>query len=795
VADKEIKSGVLLKLKDEFSKGMGKAAGTAGDFAEKTVGALGKVNSALSGTAAKLGALGLTLSIGAATKTIIELDHRMARLGLTANASAKQIASVKQAIYAAAQSPDIKVDPSNILSALEVVMTKTGKLKYAEENIRNIGIAIQASGESGEAIGDVFSEFQKLGFSAGEISKLMDDMVSQSDQGEFTFAEFARNAKGVISVYRNSIGGSTEDIKRANAAMQILTASTKSSEVATTVLNSAINELKDPAKRREIEKLGISVRSASDPTRLRDFNEIMLDLAAVMGDLQKADKVNSIFGSESIKAIDAYRSAGRAGVDALLDLGDTTGALERKSAVMAGTLKSNLQGLQTAFVRFADSNLTEPLAKLTDLLNKLAEDPKRIEAVFNTITRGLIVIGGIKMGAGVVSFLSALKNFKGGSAEITEQLSLAGGAGTAMPVYVTNWGGGGSSGGSPLLGLPGGAPPGASGLVDQYGNPIKTETPKTPPATPAQTPKTIPANVKKNKWNLNKPNWKAAGIAAGGAAAITAALTVPGMVAGLTEISKNGDMTKAEKTIAKGGAIGEAAGAISGAAAGALAGAAIGSVVPVFGTALGALVGGLVGQFGGPVGRVIGEKVGEAVGKEKTEEEKKRIWRASWRGNWRNETPAKAEIPATDAPEAARMAALRAEAARQAEADRIAAAARRDAMLRQGGRGKIKIPASTTDAPELARMAALQAAEARRAEAAKRARQGANWRVGKLPPELTRTLTSLAPQKVELEGQADLRIHVDVSGEKPSAAVSVDNRIRQIRVDTGHAPSARRTAF
>ena len=152
-------------------------------------------------------------------------------------------------------------------------------MKYAEANIRNIALAIQASGESGDAIGDVFSEFAKAGYTAEAISRLMDDMVAQSDKGEFTFAEFAKNAKGVISAY-SAIGNAPEDIKRANAAMQVLTAGTKSSEVATTVLNSAINELRDPAKRKEIEKLGIQVRSAADPTRLRDFNEIMADLAA-----------------------------------------------------------------------------------------------------------------------------------------------------------------------------------------------------------------------------------------------------------------------------------------------------------------------------------------------------------------------------------------------------------------------------------------------------------------------------------------------------------------------------------
>jgi len=313
----DLKTLISIYLKDGFSGGMKKACGAAGDFANKTLGALNKVDKALSGTAAKLAAFGVTLSVGAATKDIIELDHRMARLGLTANASAEQIAAMKKGIYEAAQSADIKIDPTQILSGLEVVMTKTGDLKYTEENIRNVALAIQASGESGDAIGSVFAEFSRLGFSAEKISALMDDMVAQSDQGAFTFGEFAQNAKGVISAYQ-SIGSSAEDIKKANAAMQVLVAGTKSSEVATTVLNSAINELLDPAKRSKIEKLGIKVRD-TDTGKMRDFNDIMLDLAAASEDLRKADSINSLFGSESLKAIRAYGAAGKETVDRLLE--------------------------------------------------------------------------------------------------------------------------------------------------------------------------------------------------------------------------------------------------------------------------------------------------------------------------------------------------------------------------------------------------------------------------------------------------------------------------------------------
>jgi hypothetical protein len=68
---------------------------------------------------------------------------------------------------------------------------------------------------------------------------------------------------------------------------------------------------------------------------------------------------------------------------------DTTGLLQKQSVAMADTLQSNIQNLQTAFYSFADSNLTKPLEYLTNLLNKLAEDPERIKKYLQESPSGL----------------------------------------------------------------------------------------------------------------------------------------------------------------------------------------------------------------------------------------------------------------------------------------------------------------------------------------------------------------------------------------------------------------------
>lgn len=605
----EIKAGVLLSLKDKFSQGIKDAGGTVQKFASSAASAIQGIDKAFSGLGTAAGALGVSLSVGAATKEIIQLDNRLTRIGLTADASAEQVNALKQKVFEAASDSKIKIDTTSINDALDVVMTKTGDLKYTEDNIRNIAIAIQATGEQGASIGSVFAEFQKFGYTADQISKLMDDMVKQGDQGAFTFGEFAKAGSAVISAY-SPIGTAPDDIKRANAAMQIIMMGTKSAEIAVTALGSAMAELSSPDKQQKLMSIGVRVRDESGA--FRDFNDIMADLLAVSEKVGNTDFLGSIFGHTSMQAIRAYGNFYKDMYPKLMDLGDTTGAMEAKSATMADTLAANLQQVQTAFVRFADAKLTEPLEKLTGLLNKLAEDPDAFNRIFTGIAVGIGSIAAVKGLASVMNVISSIVSLKKGGGNINVGSNVGG---LGMPVYVTNWGG--KAGTSPL--------PNAGAAVNQ-------SIGKTPTGQAAGTP--LNAGSQGNTFQkmggaatqavkgLSGKQLAAGGAAAGISAALVA---IPNAVNEVSQINADETLTKKEKSTMKGGAIGDAAGTVVGAtaggvagvAAGAAVGAAVGSVVPVLGTAVGALVGAgigaLGGWLGGKAGRAIGAGIGSAV--------------------------------------------------------------------------------------------------------------------------------------------------------------------------------------
>ncbi len=595
----DIKVGALLSLKDNFSKEIKSAGACTQNFASTAMSAVSKVDKAFSGFKSKLGALGVSLSLGAAGNQIIDIDAQLTRMGMTADASAEQVNRLKQKIFEAAQDPNIKMDPSQIIEALDVVMTKTGDLQYVEDNIKNIAVALQASGAAGVEIGDVFSEFQKKAFKASEISSLMDDLVKQGDQGEYTFAKFAKTGKAVLSSY-SSIGNSVEDVKKLNAVMQVLVADTKNEELAATALDSVIAELSDPKKQEKLGLIGVSVRDSEG--NFRDLADIMADVLAVAEKEGNIDFLGEVFGMTSMKAVRAFQNYGKNYKKLTEDLGDTTGALEAKSARMAGTMKANLQNLQTSFLKFADTNLAKPLENLNNLLSYLSEKPERMTRVFNAIKKGVLSIVAIKGVAKVANLVgsisSGLKNFQAGKMEI----GFGGGAAAnGMPVFVTNMGQGGmgAAGGFDMKKIAsGGAKQTLGGIME-----------------------------------ANSKTFKSGAIQAGALMVITTAVSKTlGAADAIRDINANKNLTDNEKSKAKGGAIGDAVGTVIGTgagvaagawaagAAGAKLGAMLGTVIaPGIGTAIGGVLGmaggAIGGFFAGKAGKWIGEKVGGLFGK------------------------------------------------------------------------------------------------------------------------------------------------------------------------------------
>ena len=600
-----ITAGVLIKLKDQFSSGIDKASNKVNSFQSKMQGAFSKIDGILNSTASNLATLGVSIGVGATINKMIAFEDRINKIGTIARRNAKdvetaekQLNGLSEAIYKAAMQPDIKIDANEIVDAMYQIMEKTGDMQFARDNIENIGRAIRAFGATGVDMGSMMAEFSKLGYTAEQTKQLMDELYYQGNQGAFTASEFAKFGPAIIAAY-SSIGTATEDLKNANAVMQVLTAGTGDAAASVTVLESIMSDLTNPDIQEKLKNLGniigedFSVRDSEG--NFKDLHEIIMKIVNAKDKMGgNFDMLADVFGSdlsrEAIRHFDNYDDV----LEKVLDVSQAQGQVNASARENAQSLRANIQNLQTAFDSFANKNVAPYLEKVTGILNDFAKNPERFDAVFKIIAAGFGIFMTAKLVSGVantISSINSLKNMTKGNISSTLQADSRHiqGTGTPIPVFVTNM-----------------------GQFFSNGNNSNT-------FNVGQSSSNIP-NI-----NNGKMTWKSLGKTAGAGAMGAAVTAIPMAISGFMA-ANDPSLSKKEQNKMKGEAVGGAVGSIAGTAIGASAGAAtsaaigaaIGSVVPGLGTAIGALVGAGVGIAGGYLGSKLGGKIGESLTKEDT---------------------------------------------------------------------------------------------------------------------------------------------------------------------------------
>ncbi|WP_288230807.1 phage tail tape measure protein [uncultured Desulfovibrio sp.] len=511
-----------------------------------------------------------------AVRGTMSLQEQLTRLGITADASDEIIKGLHNSILDTANAPDIRVDPSQILAAVDSVMEKTGDLKFAQENIRNIGLAIQASGADGAAIGDIFAEFQKQGMSAKDALASVDVLVAQGKMGAFVLKDLASLGPRVVTSYTSLGRRGPQAMREMGAALQLIRMGTGSSEQAATAWEAMLRTFSDKKKVDFLQKQGIKLFDKKG--NLRAANELMVEILKAAGN--DAKNLSDVFDAEAIRAFNAIlgelkRTGGVETLDKLMQIqGDGT-TVQRDSARAAQTANAALQSLKTTWGKFADSNLAGPIQKMADALNAI--EPGRLETALDRAGKLAVALGGavaayklINAGMTVRGWFSGGKKAGGVGTAINGAVGgLSGGlAGIKLPlpVYVVNKQM--SLTRDAMLGNDGGIIPDA-GSTGKKGKGGKTR------------------GGRAGRWG------RFAGRAGGMASAAYAAYEG-------YQIISDDEASIGDKAGAIADAGGQALGGWAGGALGAKVGAAIGTaIVPGLGTAIGGALGGIVGGIAG----------------------------------------------------------------------------------------------------------------------------------------------------------------------------------------------------
>ena len=386
-----------------------------------------------------------------AIRQVGNLEERLTRLGIQADVGEEKIDGLKKRIFEVAKAPDIRVNPGQILSAVEEIIEKTGDLKFAEENIRNIGLAISATGAEGLSIGGILAEFQKMEMGAKDAFEALDILTVQGKQGAFTLQNLAALGPRVVTAYTAMGRGGVTAIREMGAVLQVIRQGTGSSEQAATSFEALMRVLGDKKKIELLQSGGIKV---FDPEALKEGRKVLRPINVLMKELVERTKgdrsvIQQVLGdSEAVRAFNAaisefLRIGGVESLDRFYGVQADGTTITKDSIRAAKTFNAALRGLYTVWHKFSDDQLTEPVKKLTEYLDGLKpgtverwlELGKNIALIGGgAIVAGKVVKGGIAFAKGGRAVLDMFrKGKKGGVAG-----GLAGAFGDAIPVYVVN---------------------------------------------------------------------------------------------------------------------------------------------------------------------------------------------------------------------------------------------------------------------------------------------------------------------------------------------------------------------
>lgn len=566
----ELKTYLGLYTRGNAAAGVGQvgdAIEKLGQRGERQLGRLGRSMQVAGGMIDKLGnrytALFSTAAAGATIKQVSDLDTRMAYMGITADKSAAEMDLLKQKVFAVANAADTRVDTGELFTAFETIVEKTGNFEMAEENLRNMALAMRATNSLGGDVGAWFSNLnEKFNIkSAEDMMAAVDHSINAGKSGAFAFKDLASQGERITAAYAAMGRTGPKAASELDAMMQMIRKGVGGPEQAATAFEAFMRTFSDANKLKLLKGRGIRVMDPNDPKVMRSAVDIMKEL--IVKTKGNTAKLSTIFDGEALRALNAAvieynQTGGFKSLDEFLNVAGDGQTVLNDAARGADTFGAALQSLHTEWQSFADKNLIGAVRGMADALNGL--EPERVQETMRALAWGAGIVGGILATAKIIQAGQTIGRTAAWIMRGPKRNGAAAGAGASaadaggpMPVMVVNW--------------PAGGAVGAAGAGGAEGS-----------ANPARR-----AASRGSRWGRLLS--RAGGYLGRGNAAL--ALTT-GLI--------DGGMSAAAGDTA--GVVG-AAGRTGGALAGAGLGAALGSVVPGIGTAIGGLVGGGLGAFGG----------------------------------------------------------------------------------------------------------------------------------------------------------------------------------------------------
>lgn len=326
---------------------------------KRSIGSLGGRFTALAGAVAGV----------AGAKVVIDFDARLASIGARAGKTGKDldafVKDTKKRFFDLANLPQFNISPDEVLAAVDEIITKTGNLKFALEQLPNIALLIRGGEARGQDAGSLIANlFQKLDIkTVKQMTGVLGDLTAQGDKGAFEIGDLATQGERLTAALAKTGRTGPIAVREMGAILQMFKRTTGTTEMATTAFERFIDTITSE-KAKELRKAGIQI---FDEEKLAEGLNVLRSPIAILRDiLLKADKIAAREGigiNEVLTEIFDIR-AGRGVAAFTVELQKAKSRGEPEAAFAAVESFLRLQGGEALLRRRARDLARRPAAKV-----------------------------------------------------------------------------------------------------------------------------------------------------------------------------------------------------------------------------------------------------------------------------------------------------------------------------------------------------------------------------------------------------------------------------------------------
>lgn len=371
---------------------------------------------------------------GATLRGVGNFEAQMTRIGTNAKLSEQQVEDLTHQIQEVSNQKGVNIDTSQLASAVDTILGKTGDYQFTIDNLKNIGVTLQATGGSAESTGKLMAQFREKGITAPkEVLKEMDRLFGQFAIGSVSVKDLADVSEQLFSTYQ---GKGPKAVTQMSALLQLFAKSKGDANQALTAIQGVFAALQNKQNVQFLSAQGINV-FRKGTNQLREPVQLLLEIL----DKAKNDplKLGDVFDQNSLQGLQSLFTKDRKElllqmVNGTVDYGATLQAANRN----ANTFNSSMVSLHNSFNKFANEQLADPIKDIADAINSVDDATVQHWLKWGEVAAG--AIGGLIVAKKGLDIAASIKTVFGKS-----RLPSGGKTGSgplnslgATPVYVVN---------------------------------------------------------------------------------------------------------------------------------------------------------------------------------------------------------------------------------------------------------------------------------------------------------------------------------------------------------------------